>query len=195
MKERNCSYNSHPSKPGKVWHFLWHEDTWLSFVVDAVLIIIIGKFILYPLIGLALGTSFPLVAVVSDSMDHNGADFDAWWTANENKYASFNITKSDFKDYSMSNGFEKGDLMIVVHKDSYDPGDVIVYSVSERNYPIIHRVIRASSQDYSTLGDANSGQINFERSVHSGSIHGKVVLRLPYLGWVKVLFMKLFGAV
>lgn len=190
--KHNCTYESHPSKPGKVWHFLWHEDTWASFAVDALLIILIGKFILYPMIGLCLGTSFPLVAVVSDSMDHQGTEFDKWWEANEDKYAQFNITKSDFTDYSMKNGFSKGDLILVFGKDNYKEGDTIVYSVQEKPYPIIHRVVKEEG-NYTTFGDANSGQLSFENSVLPAQIHGKAVLCIPFLGWVKVWAMELFS--
>jgi len=63
----------------KVWNFLVHEDSWASFVVDLIIIILFAKFILYPGIGFALGTSYPIVAVVSDSMDHDNKDFDVWW--------------------------------------------------------------------------------------------------------------------
>ncbi len=55
---------------GKAWHFLWVEDSWLSWIVNLALAFIIIKFVVYPGLGLALGTEFPVVSVVSGSMEH-----------------------------------------------------------------------------------------------------------------------------
>ena len=57
----------------KIWNFLWHEDSVTSWVVSIILAFVIVKFIIYPLIGVFLGTSFPIVAVVSESMEHRAS--------------------------------------------------------------------------------------------------------------------------
>jgi len=192
-KKIQCTYASHPTPAGKAWHFLWHEDTWASFLADAVLIVLIGYFIILPGAGLLMGTSYPAVAVISGSMDHQGQSFDAWWGAHENQYASANISKSEFEEYSFKNGFRKGDILIVLGEDDYDVGDVIVYSVSSRNYPIIHRIVVDDILTYGTKGDANTVQWGFEKSISPDQIHGRAVFKIPYLGWLKVGLVELFN--
>ncbi|MGV8141674.1 MAG: signal peptidase I [Candidatus Woesearchaeota archaeon] len=54
----------------KFWKFIWYEDSVLSWIVNILLAFIIIKFIIYPGIGLILGTNLPVVAVISESMSH-----------------------------------------------------------------------------------------------------------------------------
>ncbi len=54
----------------KTWHFIWHEDSLASWIVNIILAFVIIKFIVYPGLGLIFGTNFPVVAVVSTSMVH-----------------------------------------------------------------------------------------------------------------------------
>jgi len=177
----------------KIWHFLIYEESLASFIVDAILIILIGKFILYPIIGLALGTSFPIVAVVSSSMDHHGLDFNEWWENNENYYEDFEITQSNFESFYLKNGFKKGDIFIVkgMPFEDLQVGDIIVYRVSIQKDPIIHRIVLLEDNTLQTKGDANPAQIHFENSVSPNQVHGKAVFRIPFLGWAKVLFVEL----
>jgi len=192
-KNLQCTYDSHSTPAGKLWHFLWHEDSWASFLTDALLIVLIGNFILYPGVGLLMGTEYPGVAVVSGSMDHHDQSFGAWWGEHANQYASYNLSESDFNEYSFKNGFSKGDILIVVGEDEYEVGDVIVYSTSSREYPIIHRVVGKGLVNYETKGDANSGQLAFEEEVRPSQIHGRAVFKIPYLGWLKVKAVELFN--
>lgn len=198
-KKPKCTYEDHPSWYGKVWHFLAHEDTWLSFFVDALIVVLLGKFVIYPAIGLALGTSFPIVAVVSSSMDHQGMDFDSWWEANGAWYEEHNITKEQFESFYKSNGFKRGDVFVVrgVPAEELEVGDILVYSVPQRGDPIIHRIVATGDYDgkltFFTKGDANFDQIAFEKDILQNQIHGKAVAWAPWLGWVKVAFLKLTG--
>jgi signal peptidase I len=167
---------------------LAHEDSWLSFLVDAILVILIGKFLILPGLGLALGTDYPLVAVVSSSMDHHGQSFDAWWSENGAWYESHNITKEKFEIFYKYNGFKKGDAFVVkgVAADKLKVGDIIVYSVEERVDPIIHRIVSINKDNtFVTKGDANSAQFPFELSVETSQIQGKTVQWIPYFGWLK----------
>ena len=54
----------------KIWNFLWNDDSLLSWVVNIVLAFILIKFIVYPGLGFLLSTTHPVVAVVSESMEH-----------------------------------------------------------------------------------------------------------------------------
>ena len=179
----------------KTWNFLIHDDSIASFAADAFLILIIGQFILFPGIGLALNSEFPIVAVISGSMDHHDLDIDEWWTQNSAHYEKYNISQSDFEDFYVTRGFEKGDVLIIkgVPIDELTVGDVIVYSVPQRGDPIIHRIV--SLNPISTKGDANSGQLSFERAIPENQIHGKAIALVPYIGWVKVGAMELFGLI
>jgi len=54
----------------KFWHFIWEDDSLASWIVTAILAFILIKFLVYPGLGFLLGTSHPIVAVVSGSMEH-----------------------------------------------------------------------------------------------------------------------------
>ena len=80
----------------RLWNFIWKEDSLLSWVVNIILAFVIVKFIIYPGLGFILGTSYPVVAVVSGSMEHSGYNFDDWWALNSMLYKNFNISQNDF---------------------------------------------------------------------------------------------------
>lgn len=195
-KKEKHGYDKHKSKPGKIWHFLWHEDSWASFAADIILILLIGKFILYPGIGALFGTDFPVVAVISGSMDHHGQDFDEWWELNGLWYESHDISKSDFEAYYRSNGFKKGDVLFIFGKEvsELELGDVIVFRVPGRADPIIHRVVEIAGDDstVATKGDANGAQLVFETAIEQEQIEGRAAFLIPKIGWVKVAFVGLF---
>lgn len=58
------------SKLQKAWYFLWEDDSFLSWAVNVVIAFVVIKYMLYPGLGLLFGTSHPVVAVVSGSMEH-----------------------------------------------------------------------------------------------------------------------------
>jgi len=96
---------------------------------------------------------------------------------------------------SMIPAFHKGDILLISgisDKSRYGEfisvGDIIVFSVEERNTPIVHRVVEINPDGtFQTRGDANRGQqLPFEKHIEPGQIHGKVVFILPFLGWVKI---------
>jgi signal peptidase I len=175
----------------KTWNFLIKEDSAASFIVDAILIVLIGKFILYPILGMIFSTAFPVVAVVSSSMDHQGLTFDDWWTQNQEQYQEFNITKAQFESFYLEKGFNKGDIFIVKGTDfnELEIGDIIVYRIPGQKDPIIHRIVLVEDT-IQTKGDANPQQIHFEKSIQENQIYGKAILRIPYLGWAKVLLVE-----
>jgi signal peptidase I len=183
----------------KVWFFLWHEDSVLSWIVNILLAFLIIKFLIYPGIGLATGTKLPVVAVVSGSMEH-GLPYDTWWSLHEAFYKNWDITKDTFKTYPFPNGFNKGDIIVLIGKKPQDirVGDVIVYQ-SGKPYPIIHRVVEHDTlrQKYQTKGDHNLGQITDatlnEQQVQYRQLIGKAVFKIPYLGYVKIWFVELLG--
>lgn len=99
---------------------------------------------------------------------------------------------------SMVPTFYKGDILIIQgvrDPKDYDKflevGDVIVFTQSGRQIPIVHRIIKKNLDGtFQTQGDANSGPIVSnsvnEKRVKPEQIKGKMLIIIPYLGWVKI---------
>jgi signal peptidase I len=185
---------------GKVWHFLWVEDSLASWIANIIVAFVVIKFIVYPVLGWMLGTGYPIVAVVSGSMQHDGT-FGDWWdrqckysdgsAATQGRiYERMNITRTQFEDYSFKNGFNKGDLMILYSANDAKVGDVLVYTAPGFSDPIIHRIIYGNDV-FVTKGDANCGQSPFERNIGKDRVLGKAILRVPLLGWIKIGFVEI----
>lgn len=193
----------------KTWWFIWESNSVWSWIVCIILAFIIIKFLIYPGLGLAFNTSHPIVAVVSNSMEHNG-DFDEWWQqkalcidkqcTQEEFYALYNITEKEFLEFKFKNGFNKGDIIFLVGKspEKLSTGDIIVFKSSKPD-PIIHRVIDTWQENgkyyFKTKGDHNVKPIEEswldESKISEDKIIGKGVFRVPYLGWLKIGFVKL----
>lgn len=185
----------------KTWHFIWHEDSAASWIVNVILAFLLIYFIVYPVLGFVFQTSHPVVAVVSESMEHDDK-FDVWWSEQEQWYTSKNITKEEFQDFPFKNGFNKGDIMVLYGKklDRIETGDILVFRSSRPN-PIIHRVVNKWQQNgqyfFQTKGDHNKDSIEGgfvnERQIGQERIVGTAVFRIPYLGWIKIIFVELIG--
>lgn len=186
----------------RAWHFIWEEDSVLSWVLSLLIAFVIIKFVVYPGLGLIFGTQFPIVAVVSNSMEHDGS-FDDWWAIQEDFYLKNQITKEEFQQFPFTNGFNKGDIMILVgvKPEAVNVGDILVFW-SGKAYPIIHRATRVwvdedtGERFYETKGDHNRNQVQQppildETRVSTYQVVGKAVARIPYLGYVKIWFVSL----
>lgn len=196
----------------KVWHFVWEDNSIWSWIVNIILAFILIKFLVYPGLGLALGTSYPIVAVVSNSMEHN-YDFDTWWQNSEEYYSGIGIVKSSFEKFPLKNGFNKGDIMVLwrANPNNIKIGDVIVFISARTNPkpdPIIHRIIIIEENNgntaYQTKGDnyiTNRRQINacfpdgciYESDIQQSQIIGKALFKVPYLGYIKIWFVDLLN--
>ncbi len=153
---------------------------------------ILIAFLFSKFLAVVLSTRYPVVAVVSSSMQHNNpqSTYYQWLESN----LGYNRTYID--SWPISNGFNIGDMPIVQGKDNYRIGDVIVYSVQGQSVPIIHRIIQINSDNtYQTKGDNNSGQNPYESSVRKAQIHGRVIFIVPKLGYFKVVFSKIVGEI
>ncbi len=178
----------------KVWKFIWNDNSIWSWIVNAILAFLIIKFLLYPGLGLVLHTSHPVVAVVSDSMKYK-SDFDEWWQSHSQFYEKLNITKEEFREFPLSNGFNKGDLIIVRGKKAEDIkiGDIIVFR-SNLPEPVIHRVVKTTKSElyyFSTKGDANKDQIPQDNMISQQQVIGTGFVRVPLIGNVKIAFTSL----
>lgn len=183
----------------KVWHFIWEDNSIWSWIVNIILAFILIKFIVYPFLSLVLSTSHPIVAVVSSSMEHHNG-FDEWWKKNNKWYITRNITKEQFERFPMKNGFNRGDIIILLGKQPKDikTGDIIVFNSNNRD-PIIHRVVGIKTDNqsyiYSTKGDNNRAQIiEFyldETNIPQSDVIGRAFIRIPLLGYVKILSVEI----
>jgi len=114
-------------------------------------------------LGYALKTETPLVAVMSNSM-----------------YPAIH----------------KGDVLIVKGVDPQDIkiGDIIVYKAPS-GMRIVHRVINITNEGYFiTRGDNNPAadqDVGISPPVNPNMVLGRVVFRIPYIGWVKVIFSEI----
>lgn len=181
----------------KTWKFIWDDDSVLSWIVNIVLAFVLIKFIVYPGLGFLLGTNYPIVAVVSSSMEHT-AGFEEWWDNNKEWYLDKNITKEDFMKFQSRNGFNKGDIMVLHGKKPKDIqiGEVIVFK-SRRPDPIIHRVVDKWEKDgkyyFQTKGDNNPASIRDyyldETNISGDNVIGKSIIRIPFLGYIKIAFV------
>lgn len=149
----------------KAWDFFWHDDSFLSWLANVVVAFITIKYIFYPLLALILGTSLPVVAVISGSMEHSpnqgmicGVQADDFWSGCGSFYEERNITQEQFQEFIFPQGFNRGDVMMITSARNVEVGDVIVFQ-ARKPYPIIHRVIDIFYEDgqrfFVTKGDHN----------------------------------------
>ncbi len=196
----------------KIWHFLWHDNSIWSWIANILIAFILIKFIVYPGLGYMLDTKYPVVAVVSGSMEHKVvkdglgrytlcgqtfkdsgfAQFDFFWETCGKWYVqNTNVTKEQFADFKFRNGFNTGDIMLLsgANEGTVRLGDVLVYQ-SSRPDPIIHRVVKIMQVNgkytYQTKGDHNPGSNPDEVSIPHDRVIGKAVFRIPWLGYVKI---------
>lgn len=171
----------------KLWAYL-KKDTIGSWALSLVLLFILIKFIIFPVLSLLTGSSLPLVVVESCSMYHSAA-FDDWWYQNGAWYEQNNISKSEFQSYGLSHGLNKGDIVLVTGDKEPKKGDIIIFTAGTE-YPIIHRII--TSESINTKGDNNLGQLSIEHNISKESILGKASAKVPYIGWIKLIFFEPF---
>ncbi len=172
------------NKLKKIYNFIFHNDSILSWIVNVILAFLIVKFLIYPGLGFALSTSHPLVAVVSGSMEHDNLNIDQYWEKYGDYYETkLQITKEQFKKFPFKNGFKKGDIMLLKGSKEINIGDVIVYPNKNYKYPIIHRVVEKNKDNYKTKGDHNPR----EDPIEITQPIGKAILRIPKLGYIKII--------
>jgi len=202
----------------KFWNWVWNSDSMLSWIVALVLIFIFVKLIFFPGLSLIFGTTLPLAGVESSSMDHQivGTDgryslcgnvydstnkdyvnYERYWDECGDWYEAHDISKEEFSKFSLSNGFAKGDIIIVWGRFVPTVGDIIIFQAnrdSSAPRPIIHRIVNIEDGFIATKGDHNSEQLvkgnnlfnTDETTITQDRIIGKAVMKIPYLGWPKI---------
>jgi signal peptidase I len=207
MPKSNDLWNNIKYYSKETWNFLWNEDSVWSWMANILIAFVLIKFIVYPGIGLLLGTNLPVVAVISESMEHDGT-FDEWWMSpaicveeglqkpctQGDWYTQKGITKENFRQFTMPDGFNKGDIIILkgITFEELEVGDILVYQ-TKLSYPVIHRVVY-KGDIIETKGDHNQNQllqpqIN-ERYISKDQMLGIAWIKIPYMGYVKIWFTK-----
>ncbi len=187
------------NKLKQFWKFL-QKDTWQSWLVSLVLIIIFIKFVFFPILSLITSSPLPLVVVESCSMYHE-ADFGSWWESNKEWYKSKDIIEEQFQEFPFKNGLNKGDIIFVWGRTDYKIGDIIIFMPNKESLagnPLIHRIVETSP--IGTKGDHNSGQLTLnnnvlktdETSIPQEKILGKSAIKIPAVGWLKLIFYEPF---
>ncbi len=181
----------------RFWYLLWKDESMKGWIFSIIFLFIFIKFVFFPGLSLVTGTSIPLAIVESCSMYHGGnlfSNFNSWYSRHDAKYAAWGINKSEFSNFPLENGFNKGDILLVTHADpsKLKVGDIIIYNAGIAN-PVIHRIVNITETSngplFSTEGDNNNGQLSFENGIKPSQILGKAQLKLiPYAGWIKLIF-------
>ena len=207
----------------KAWNWIWNSDSFLSWIIALALIFIFVKFIFFPVLSLIMGTTLPLAGIESSSMDHQIArddsgrlslcgeeyseeekdyiNFEEYWEKCGNWYEERNISKENFLEFSLKNGFRKGDIVVVYGRFNPKTGDVIIFKPnpgSTAPRPIIHRIVKIDG-GIETKGDHNANQLTGsnnlyntdETSIKEEQVIGKAILRIPFLGWPKIWLVEL----
>ena len=172
---------------------LWKNDYFKTALAIALIIAVIVGF--YAGVALALGTPVPIRVVESGSMcvPYDGA-CDGWLSL----------------DHPFAQTLHKGDIIIIQAVNpadlnaNYPNSDIIVFRNPNGVTPIVHRIVEKQEINgvlfFQTKGDGNSpikypevsnyyDNIPDSRGVPQNLIEGKVVLRIPWFGWV-TLFMR-----
>ena len=213
----------------KAWNWVWNSNSLLSWFVALIVIFILVKFIFFPVMSFITGTSLPLAGVESSSMSHqiDGDDngilnlcgnvyssdqrksisFTDYWNLCGGWYEDRNISKEMFSGFSLSNGFRKGDIIIVWGRFTPKIGDVIIFKPNADSLapnPIIHRIVSIDANGVmQTKGDHNSAQLVASNNIYKtdethitpDQIVGKAVFKIPYLGWFKLWVTDFFNMI
>ncbi len=164
----------------KTYKFLFKDESIYSYIVFTILAYIVLKFLLLPGILLIFNLN-DISAIVTGSMIHDkltNYTYKQWLIFHGYNYSD---------NWPYPNGLNIGDLVLVrkVPPNEIHEGDVIMYKVGK--YEIVHRVINKTDDHFQTKGDANPYMLPFEYNVSYSQVTGKVVGKIPYLGWPKVL--------
>lgn len=192
----------------KFWEFL-NQDNWKGTISFVAFFLVIIMYIITPTLGMLTGfsysesvikfgvtSSFPFLQITSNSMNfvivescsmHHNQPLEE--IVDNRIYLNENISPEDTKDWALRRGFTKGDIIFSVAPRNLQVGDVIIFDSRrpEVRHPIIHRII-SIDETIKTKGDNNEGLLEYERNLQQDQVMAKSILRIPYLGWIKLAF-------
>jgi signal peptidase I len=170
---------------------LWKNDYFKTAVAIALIVAIVAG--LFFGTQLVLGLSVPIRVVESGSMcvPYGGA-CNGWLSL----------------DHPFAQTLHKGDIIVIQAVNpadlnaNYPNSDIIVYKNPNGVTPIVHRIISEQTINgtlyFKTKGDGNGpitwpdvpnyyDNIPDSRGVPQNLVEGKVILRIPWLGWITLL--------
>ena len=173
---------------------LWKNEYFKTALAIGLIIAILVGF--YVGIVLALGTPVPVRVVESGSMcvPYDSA-CDGWLSLN----------------HPFAQTLHKGDIIIIQAVNpadlnaNYPNSDIIVYKNPNGVTPIVHRIVEKQEINgtlyFKTKGDGNSpikypavsnyyDNIPDSKGVPQNLIEGKVILRIPWFGWIALIMQK-----
>lgn len=170
----------------KFWKFL-NEDSWQSTIVSLILFLLLIYFVIMPFFSWIFGTKYFLVIVESCSMYHAQSLNEI---LEDSIYKEHGVYPENSSKWILKNGFTKGDIIFSVGPRNLKVGDVIIFDASEKGYkyPIIHRIIKIEENKIITKGDNNKGLLEVEKNISKEQVKAKSLFRIPYLGWIKLIF-------
>jgi hypothetical protein len=227
MSKKKIKFEHYFNELKKFWNWVWNSDSILSYIVCFGFAFIIIKFILFPFFGVVLQNDYPIVVVVSGSMEHKivktgssyeicgnyfgienkkSLNFNEWWEICGNYYVNnFNLTKKEFKEFEFLNGLNIGDILVLWgnEPENFNVGDLLVFIPQDKSFfenygPVIHRIVKIYDENgevyFRTKGDHNSiSAVGFENKIKKEDVIGSPILRIPYLGYIKLGLYKLFS--
>lgn len=159
-------------------------------VLGFILVIAILYFGVSGVLVLALRTDTYWMAVISNSMRHDGESWRVYFeTRGDNSY-----------QFPLQGGFERGDMLIIQGVSSVTEisiGDVILFDTIYQPIPLVHRVVEIWNENgearFKTLGDGNRMDsqpkfISGDYLIRPESIRGKVAFVIPKIGWISLWF-------
>ena len=93
---------------------------------------------------------------------------------------------------SMSPAINTGDIIFVspISFDNLKIGDVALFKPPQSNEMIAHRVVSIyDNGTYATKGDANTGQLYYQKSISSSNLYGVVIATVPAVGYLDLFYV------
>jgi signal peptidase I len=172
---------------------LWNNDYFKTAVAIGLIVAIVAGFFFG--MQLVLGAAVPIRVVESGSMcvPYDGT-CNGWLSLN----------------HPFAQTLHKGDIIIIQAVNpadlnaNYPNSDIIVFKTPNGVTPIVHRIVSEQSMNgtlyFKTKGDGNRpvtwpdvpnyyDNIPDSRGVPQNLVEGKVILRIPWFGWI-TLFMR-----
>ncbi len=156
-------------------------------VLEFFLMLLILYFLMGGILTLAFRTDSYWMAVVSDSMKHDGDDWEEY-------FAYLGYDSSQIENFPFQGGFERGDLLFiqgVYSVSEISAGDVVIMDQGPGYMPLVHRVTRIWEENgairFRTKGDGNPKSYAYE-VFGAEEVLGKVAFVIPKIGWVALWF-------
>lgn len=192
------------------------QDTPLSWIVNVILAFLIVRYIIYPILGLMLATSHPLVAVVSGSMEHRTSPVCIQYDNINQKCLKYEhtICGVNFKDskkfnfneyweicgkyYEVNYQITKEQFKEFPHKNGFKKGDIMLLKGSEKynigdviiypNKKYKYPIIHRVVKKYNNVYKTKGDHNLAGDSIEVTKPIGKAILRIPKLGYIKIIF-------